>query len=378
MLMAVKESTPELLEFVYSAYAQPSSLFCRDHIIQSSEGVQQGDPLGPLLFCLTIHPMLLKLHSEFKVFYLDDGTLGGNLEDVLCDLQLVEREAEELGLQLNRAKSELVCEDSGTRDSMLRAAPGLQVVDMDHAEILGSPVGSKRSVDEVISEKIRLLGLMGERLRLLQAQDALLLLRHSLAIPKVLHVLRSSPSFASPYLENYDNFLRRKLSDIINVRLESGLAWSQASLPVRAGGIGIRITVQVAPSPYLASAAGCVKLVFSILPPRLQDTSNPWLVSAKVILSQGHNQAPPPPQWRQKECRKRLKYAHLDTSHFFIPLAVETLGVMGPEAGWALLPRARQTHRCRHMRPSLPPAPSAAVLVATQRGNAAAILGTMP
>ena len=70
---------------------------------------------------------------------------------------------------------------------MLRAAPGLQVVDMDHAEILGSPVGSKRSVDEVISEKIRLLGLMGERLRLLQAQDALLLLRHSLAIPKVLH-----------------------------------------------------------------------------------------------------------------------------------------------------------------------------------------------
>ena len=28
--------------------------------------------------------------------------------------------------------------------------------------------------------------------------------------------------------------------------------------------------------------------------------------------------------------------------------------------GWALLPRARQTHRCRHIRPSLPPAPSAA------------------
>ena len=47
MLMAVKESTSELLVFVYSAYAQPSSLFCRDHIIQSSEGVQQGDPLGP-------------------------------------------------------------------------------------------------------------------------------------------------------------------------------------------------------------------------------------------------------------------------------------------------------------------------------------------
>lgn len=28
-----------------------------------------------------------------KMFYLDDGTLGGSLEDVLCDLKMVEREA---------------------------------------------------------------------------------------------------------------------------------------------------------------------------------------------------------------------------------------------------------------------------------------------
>ena len=89
---------------------------------------------------------------------------------------------------------------------------------------------------------------MEERLWLFQAQDVLLLLRHSLTIPKVLHVLRSSPSFTSPYLENYDN-LRRMLSDIINVHLESGPAWPQASLPVRTGGIRIRSTVQLAPSP---------------------------------------------------------------------------------------------------------------------------------
>ena len=34
----------------------------------------------------------------------------------------------------------------------------------------------------------------------------------------------------------------------------------------------------------------------------------------------------------EMERRKRLKYAHLDTSHFFVPVAVENLGVMGPEA----------------------------------------------
>ena len=34
----------------------------------------------------------------------------------------------------------------------------------------------------------------------------------------------------------------------------------------------------------------------------------------------------------EAERRKKVKYTHLETSHFFIPIAVETLGVFGPEA----------------------------------------------
>ncbi|MDA8003073.1 MAG: reverse transcriptase domain-containing protein, partial [Alphaproteobacteria bacterium] len=142
MLMTVRESIPELFRFVHSAYAQTSSLFCTDQVVEFSKGVQQGDPLGPMLFCLTIHPMVEKLRSELKVFYLDDGTLGGNLEDIIRDLQLVEKEAAELGLQLNRSKSELLCEGPTTRDQLLKVVPGLQVIGMDQVEILGSPVGS--------------------------------------------------------------------------------------------------------------------------------------------------------------------------------------------------------------------------------------------
>ena len=32
------------------------------------------------------------------------------------------------------------------------------------------------------------------------------------------------------------------------------------------------------------------------------------------------------------EQRKRVKYAHLDHTHHFVPVAVETLGAMGAEA----------------------------------------------
>ena len=72
MLEAVKENVPELFNFVNSAYNQPSMLFCGDRVMQSAEGVQQGDPLA-LLFCLAIQPLIQDLQSEFRVFYLDDA-----------------------------------------------------------------------------------------------------------------------------------------------------------------------------------------------------------------------------------------------------------------------------------------------------------------
>ena len=48
-------------------------------VIQSAKGVQQGDPLGPLLFCLTAMGIMEHLRSELCIFYLDDCTLGGTV-----------------------------------------------------------------------------------------------------------------------------------------------------------------------------------------------------------------------------------------------------------------------------------------------------------
>ncbi len=45
-------------------------------LINSEEGVHQGDPLGPVLFSLTMHPVLKQLqlqHNKVQVLaYLDD------------------------------------------------------------------------------------------------------------------------------------------------------------------------------------------------------------------------------------------------------------------------------------------------------------------
>ena len=50
-------------------------------------------------------------------------------------------------------------------------------------------------VDACLKEKIELLRLMGDRLGHLQSHDAITLLRHSFAIPKMMHILLFSSLF---------------------------------------------------------------------------------------------------------------------------------------------------------------------------------------
>jgi hypothetical protein len=45
-----------------------------NQIILSETGVQQGDILGPVLFCLALHPVIKSLKSEFNGTLLDDSS----------------------------------------------------------------------------------------------------------------------------------------------------------------------------------------------------------------------------------------------------------------------------------------------------------------
>jgi len=63
--------------------------------------------------------------------------------------------------------------------------------------------------------------------------------------------------------------LKSIISSVTNICFGDDPAWTQATLPVRYGGLGFRSTVQLAPSAYLASAAASSGLVSHILPASL-------------------------------------------------------------------------------------------------------------
>lgn len=83
-------------------------------------------------------------------------------------------------------KSEVICTNHATASPILS---GAQVLDTASATFLGSLIGDVTSIMSVINDKIHHLTTMGERLQHLSTQDALLLLRNSFAIPKLLYTI---------------------------------------------------------------------------------------------------------------------------------------------------------------------------------------------
>ena len=177
-----------------------------------------------------------------------------------------------MGLQLNHSKSEIIFDDPTTRQSMLAAFPEFCVLSQAHATLLGSPIGnSVEGIEDTIRAKTQALAVMGDRLHLLHAHEAFCLLRNAFTLPKILYTLQTAPCFLSPLLQSFDDLQRSLLADIANISLDANdLAWAQAVLPVWSEGLGVRSASQLAPSAFLASAAGSSELTHRILPPGLQ------------------------------------------------------------------------------------------------------------
>ena len=76
------------------------------------------------------------------------------------------------------------------------------------------------------------------------------------------------------------------------------------------------------------------------------------------------------------ESKKHYKYTHLESTHHFVPVAVETLGALGPEASSLLNAIVRRISlACGEERAHV--FLLQRVAVAVQRGNAASVLESM-
>jgi hypothetical protein len=162
------------------------------------------DPLGPLLFSLVINEMLQGVNCEFVSGYLDDVALGDSVQQVIEALKILEIKAKSIGLCLNHTKCEVI--GLSAASSAIWASSGLHYLtpDLSKATLLGAPL-QVSGVDSCLEDRQSKLELAAPRLSKMAAPEALFLLKNSLAIPKLMFTLRTSPYFRSSLTVKFDS-----------------------------------------------------------------------------------------------------------------------------------------------------------------------------
>ena len=66
-ISALSKDVPELAPWCRFNYGSPAHLHCGDRCLSSTQGTQQGDPLGPAMFASAIQPILDELPASFQL-----------------------------------------------------------------------------------------------------------------------------------------------------------------------------------------------------------------------------------------------------------------------------------------------------------------------
>ena len=263
MLELVHVHMPHMYSWVEWCYRETSHLTYAHYRIASQEGVQQGDPLGPLLFSVVIQELVLRIRNELpdltlNKWYLDDGVLAGRSADVLKVLELLTDHGPEVGVFLNLGKCELVTHPASAArlDEFPLTIPTDKRRTDGCTSLLGAPMGSDAFCDAFIRSDTleparRTLQKLGT---VTDPQISKTLLRHCTGFCQFVYALRATPpTQVAAAAADFD--------DIVMAALQCGFfslpenKRSQLRRGIRSGGLGIRSVVTHSESAYIASVS---------------------------------------------------------------------------------------------------------------------------
>jgi hypothetical protein len=267
LLAEVQKRAPKLLAWANFCYANHSNLFLQGCPLRSEQGVQQGDPLGPLFFCLVWQRIVEQMPEllALNVWYLDDGHLVGSPKDLRKAADIIATEGAKVGVHINQNKcrvwgpaaDQLMGQDptdlwSGFPREPWHPDSGLKV--------LGMPVtfpGSFKFAQKILTSAVdELEEACTVLLTLGDTQSQHLLLRFCLDACKLVHFLRGTdctPAGLMEQIQRASGIIRKTWADIVGAPNLSESEWVQSTLPMRLTGMGIKDPVVVHPAARMAS-----------------------------------------------------------------------------------------------------------------------------
>jgi hypothetical protein len=254
---------PEISHWIQFTYGCAAFLFTGADVVLSYIGVQQGDPLGPLLFCLVLQLLLLRVNDKFRGIptpaYLDDVTIG-NLKDTVTArsaIDFIKLEGPIYGLYLNLNKTVLF-QPHGLLESTIPYFPDIKMCSSLGTELLGGALSLHdsyftESAFKKVDKAITSLSLI---MTINSVQIKLLLLRLSNGMKKLNYLWRlyNPATLTLPAAKMQSALFLALRAMIVSDGPHFGeLQFQLTSLPTSLGGLGVSLPDQLLKFAYVAS-----------------------------------------------------------------------------------------------------------------------------
>ena len=227
---------------------------------------QQGDSMGPLLFSLTLWPIIQKIKTSVLSLLqhnwcLIDGFIAWSEDQINQTLEILANKVPtERGLILRKDKYELwSIQDLPSVDQAVKKNVGIGF------EVLGGAVGSKEFVASCLKRVQKILSMLDNLHHLNDPQFALDILCYCLGTPKLVYSLRTnSPSNEMlEVLKSFENG-QVKMLDQFDGPIIGDDARKLYSLPISLWGLGVKQSQEQYKGAFVSSNIASDELVNKI------------------------------------------------------------------------------------------------------------------
>ena len=280
MLEEVKAQVPELLNFTMTCYGNATDLYYGDHVLKSSTGLGQGDPLACALYCLTVMPVITEIDTrvpdlDLNEWLMDDSTIVGKTEDVKLAIEVMEEMGPPRGMFLStdltvpngRGKSTVFSLHSDHDTASEPFGHGVKTISDTGIRLLGSPLGSADFVQRFLNEATdKIEETINQLHRLQDSQTSLLIIRSCLSLySKFSYLIRTvDMTDYTAVQKKFDDIQRNAVNSLLGGVMDSA-AYQQSVLPTSLGGLGVKRCQDHSASAYAASISASLNLILRMI-----------------------------------------------------------------------------------------------------------------